>query len=128
VVLDLLDPRKPGQEPSFGGPNGGDLYLTLRPGYDISASMTGAVVEGISPRGALGLDPRRRELQAGFVVAGPGVASGVNLGPVRQIVIAPTLAALLGLDPPAQATGAVLTKALAPARRASSSDGVTSRR
>jgi len=112
VVLDLLDARNPGQEPSFGGPNGGDLYLSLRPGYDISASMNGAVVEEISPRGVHGLDPRRRELQAGFVVAGPGVAAGVSLGPIRQIDVAPTLAALLGIDPPAQSTGVVLERAL----------------
>ena len=113
VVLDLLDPRAPGHEPSFGGPNGGDLYLSLSPGYDVSASLKGPVVEEIAPRGVHGLNPERSEMQAGFVVAGPGVAVGVNLGPIRQIDVAPTLAALLGLDPPAQATGVVLTRALA---------------
>jgi predicted AlkP superfamily pyrophosphatase or phosphodiesterase len=113
IVLELLDARKPAQEPSFGGPNGGDLYLSVRAGYDVSASSTGAVVEDVAPRGIHGLDPQRRELQSGFVVAGPGVAAGVSLGPIRQIDVAPTLAALLGLDPPAHATGAILTKALA---------------
>ena len=124
VILDMLDPRAPGREPSFGGPNGGDLYLSLAPGYDVSASTRGAVVEEIPPRGVHGLDPERRELQAGFVIAGPGVAAGVSLGPIRQIDVAPTLAALLGLDPPAQATGSVLTKALA----ASSSRGALAAR
>jgi arylsulfatase A-like enzyme len=33
---------------------------------------------------------------------------------IRQIDIAPTLATLLGLEPPAQATGTVLDRALAP--------------
>ena len=113
VVLDLLDPRAAGREPSFGGPNGGDLYLSLAPGYDVSASLEGPVVEEVAPRGAHGLNPERSEMQAGFVVAGPGVARGVSLGPIRQIDVAPTLAALLGLDPPAQATGSILTKALA---------------
>jgi arylsulfatase A-like enzyme len=70
-------------------------------------------VEEIAPRGVHGLNPERAALQAGFVVAGPGVAAGVSLGPIRQIDVAPTLAALLGLDPPAQATGTVLTKSLA---------------
>jgi predicted AlkP superfamily pyrophosphatase or phosphodiesterase len=116
VVLELLDPRTAGQEPSFGGPTGGDLYLSLLPGYDVSASTTGAVVEEIAPRGMHGLDPRRNEMQAGFVVAGPGVAAGADLGAIRQIDVAPTLAALLGLEPPAQATGAVLAKALAATR------------
>ena len=113
VVLDLIDPRTPGREPPCGGPNGGDLYLSLAPGYDVSASLEGPVVEQIAPRGVHGLNPERAELQSGFVVAGPGVAAGVSLGPIRQIDVAPTLAALLGLDPPAQATGVVLTKALA---------------
>ena len=79
----------------------------------MSASVKGSVVEDVAPRGIHGLNPERAELQAGFVVAGPGVAAGVSLGPIRQIDVAPTLAALLGLDPPAQATGAVLTRALA---------------
>lgn len=114
VVLDVLDARAAaGREPSFGGANGGDLYLSLAAGYDVSASLRGPVVEEIAPRGAHGLNPERPELQSGFVVAGPGVAAGVSLGPIRQIDVAPTLAALLGLDPPAQATGTVLTKALA---------------
>ncbi len=113
VVLELLDPRAPGREPSFGGANGGDLYLSLVPGYDVSASAKGPVVEEIAPRGVHGLNPERPELQSGFVVAGAGVAAGVSLGPIRQIDVAPTLAALLGLDPPAQATGTVLTKSLA---------------
>ena len=78
------------------------------------ASFFGApVVEDIAPRGIHGLDPQRPEMQAGFVVAGPGVAAGAALGAIRQIDVAPTLAALLGLDPPAQATGRVLTDALA---------------
>ena len=85
----------------------------MRPGYDLSASPAGPAVEDVPPRGVHGLDPQRREMQAGFVVAGPGVAAGVDLGPIRQIDVAPTLAALLGIDPPAQATGAVLRKALA---------------
>jgi arylsulfatase A-like enzyme len=51
-------------------------------------------------------------MHASFVVAGPGVAAGVDLGIVRQIDLAPTLAALLGLPPPAQARGVVLEQAL----------------
>jgi arylsulfatase A-like enzyme len=50
---------------------------------------------------------------AAFAVAGPGVARGADLGLIRQIDIAPTLCALLGIDPPASAVGRVLTPALA---------------
>jgi arylsulfatase A-like enzyme len=41
------------------------------------------------------------------------VAAGVDLGRIRQIDVAPTLCYLLGIEPPAQATGSVLTSALA---------------
>jgi len=113
VVLDVLDPRTPGREPSFGGPAGGDLYLSLAPGYDVSAALDGAAVETIPPRGDHFLDPQRPAMKAGFALAGAGVAGGVLLGDVRQIDVAPTLCALLGIEPPAQATGAVLEAALA---------------
>jgi hypothetical protein len=44
----------------------------------------------------------------------------VDLGRIRQVDIAPTLAALLGLGPPAQAVGRVLEAALAEAPRETS--------
>jgi arylsulfatase A-like enzyme len=50
-------------------------------------------------------------------VAGPGVARGADLGSIRQVDIAPTLCALLGIDPPAQAVGSVLQKALGTSAR-----------
>ena len=59
------------------------------------------------------MDPQRRELHASFTVRGPGVAVGADLGFIRQIDIAPTLCALLGVHPPAQASGKVITGALA---------------
>ena len=59
------------------------------------------------------MDPQRREMQASFTVRGPGVSAGADLGLIRQIDIAPTLCALLGIGPPAQATGQVIDAALA---------------
>jgi hypothetical protein len=113
VVLEVRDAPS-GGEPGTGGPTGGDLYLSLAPGYDLSASTTGAAVESAKRRrGVHYVDPGRPDMQAVFVLAGPGVSSGVELGAIRQIDIAPTLCALLGIDPPAQATGRVLEKALA---------------
>ena len=65
------------------------------------------------PRGDHFLDPERPAMHAGFALAGSGVAEGAALGEVRQVDIAPTLCLLLGIEPPAQATGSVLTGALA---------------
>jgi predicted AlkP superfamily phosphohydrolase/phosphomutase len=113
-VTAVMDPGQAGGHgPSFGGAEGGDLYLSLLPGYDLSGDVTGDVVESVAPRGAHGVNPERPEMLASFVVAGPGVAAGAKLGAIRQIDIAPTLCALLGISPPAQATGRVLTGALA---------------
>jgi hypothetical protein len=112
VVQDVLDPRRPGADPRFGGPTGGDLYLSLSSRYRVSSSLRGDVVELAAPKGDHFSNPERREMQAAFALAGPGVAAGVDLGVVRQIDVAPTLCALLGIDPPAHATGEVLKRAL----------------
>jgi hypothetical protein len=109
----LRDAGPAAGEPGIGGPTGGDVYLDLAPGYDISADLQGEALGPLSPRGTHSGSPERPDLRAAFTVSGPGVAAGVDLGAIRQIDIAPTLCALLGLDPPAQATGEVLRRALA---------------
>ncbi|HVR72661.1 MAG TPA: alkaline phosphatase family protein [Vicinamibacteria bacterium] len=112
VVRGVLDGGRP-HEPALGGPRGGDLYLTLAPGVGLSASYDGAAVGGIAPRGEHGTDADRPSMRAAFAVAGPGVAAGVDLGHIRQVDVAPTLAALLGIGPPLHAVGRVLEAALA---------------
>jgi predicted AlkP superfamily phosphohydrolase/phosphomutase len=112
IVTAVLDPRDGPHEPGIGGPIGGDLYVQVAPGYYASAALRGDVVQSRRPGGEHLFDPERPELHASFALAGPGVAQGVDLGLVRQIDIAPTLSALLGIDPPAQAQGVVLQQAL----------------
>jgi len=55
-------------------------------------------------------------MDAIFYAAGPGLRKGVEVAPMRQIDIAPTLAHLLGVSLPAprdpRACGTVLTGAL----------------
>jgi predicted AlkP superfamily phosphohydrolase/phosphomutase len=112
VVLELIDPRDGAREPHTGGPTGGDLYLPLAPGYYLSGDHRGELISAIRPGGEHILDPQRPAMQAAFALSGPGVAAGVDLGRIRQIDIAPTLCALLGIEPPAQATGRILSRAL----------------
>lgn len=114
VVRRILDPRQEGRELGLGGPQGGDLYVALAPGYQPSAALRGELVSKRAPHGDHVLDPERREMQAAFTVSGPGVAAGADLGLIHQVDVAPTLSALLGLEPPAQAVGKVLREALAP--------------
>ena len=110
IKIDVLDPRT-AHVPSFGGPAGGDLYLSVSPGYNVSARLDGEAVDKIRPRGEHFLDPEQPAMHAGFALAGPGVAEGAQLGVIRQIDVAPTLCLLLGIEPPAQATGMVLSAA-----------------
>ena len=120
VVTGVIAPGEAKElDPAMGGPEGGDLYLSLVPGYDLSADLSGQPIETTSRKGVHFLNPRQPEMLASFVVAGPGVAAGAKLGLIRQIDIAPTLCALLGISPPAQATGHVLAAALARAPAAS---------
>ncbi len=112
IVSAILVPRDVGHEPGIGGPSGGDLYVDIAPGYYSSASLRGDTIIQRPPSGEHLYSPQRLEMLASFAVAGPGVAPSVDLGPIRQIDIAPTLSALLGIDPPAQAQGVVLRKAL----------------
>jgi predicted AlkP superfamily phosphohydrolase/phosphomutase len=111
VVSAILDPRD-SQEPSIGGPTGGDLYVSLASGYDASSSLDGALIRAHPPTGEHLFSPELPGMLATFVVAGPGVAKGADLGRIRQIDIAPTLAALLGIDPPAHSQGRILASAL----------------
>lgn len=111
VVTAMLDPRD-AHEPGIGGPNGGDLYVDVLPGYYASAALHGDLIIAREPTGEHLFSPQRPEMRAAFAVAGPGVARGVDLGLIRQIDIAPTLCALLGIDPPAQSHGDVLGRAL----------------
>jgi predicted AlkP superfamily phosphohydrolase/phosphomutase len=112
LVTQIIDPRENNPELGLGGPQGGDLYFDLARGYYPSSELRGELVSPEQPRGEHLLDPARPEMQAAFAIAGPGVVAGTAIGPIRQIDVAPTLCALLGIDPPAQATGRVLTEAL----------------
>ncbi|MEL7061430.1 MAG: alkaline phosphatase family protein [Acidobacteriota bacterium] len=95
----------------------GDLYLHPAPGtYPQRRLASAAVAPSLSPwgDGHHGYPPENRDMQAIFVLGGPGVRSGVETPPVRQIDIIPTLAHLLELPPPADACGRVLFEALEP--------------
>jgi hypothetical protein len=131
MLRGLRDPRSgrrlvedvflPGAREGTGGTHGGDVYLRLVPHALPTGEATGDVVYDGAPRGEHILAPDRDDMHASFTVAGPGVPAGVDLGIVRQVDLAPTLAALLGLAPPAQARGVVLERALGSRRLSPSS-------
>ena len=112
VVLEVIDPRRGTREPALGGPNGADLYLALARGYDDTTAIDVPAVARIEPKGMHLFGPQWPEMRAVFIMAGPGVSGGADLGEMRQIDVVPTLCAILGIDPPRQAIGTVLERAL----------------
>ncbi len=82
----------------------GDLVLYPRPGVfegkpgDLVSHMTGYAYDCRVP----------------LALVGPGVTPGVRASPAELVDLAPTLAYLLGVVPPASATGRVLHEALDP--------------
>ncbi len=110
----VTDVRAPHDGPKLGGPHAGDLFVEVSTGgIAISARTTGDALEARRPEGTHFQKPAERRMLGSFVIAGPGVAAGADLGVIEQVDIAPTLAVLLGMDPLAHAVGKPLAAALA---------------
>jgi predicted AlkP superfamily pyrophosphatase or phosphodiesterase len=80
-------------------PQMGDLFLAAKPGYAFNGSPDGEPVADADPgylgtHGYLASDP---EMNALFVAWGSGIRPGVRPETVRNLDVAPTIAALLGL-------------------------------
>jgi predicted AlkP superfamily pyrophosphatase or phosphodiesterase len=75
------------------------LLLTAKDGYGFGGSADGEPVVETSDRlgqhGYLASDP---QMNAIFVAAGRGIARGTKMGTIDNVDVAPTIAALLGLD------------------------------
>ncbi len=95
TVLDASALRAAGGFPTAA------FHVTMRPGYTIGAALQGPLVTPSTVRGMHGHLNARRELHASFFIAGPGIPAGKTLGMVDMRDIAPTVAAVLGLQLPA---------------------------
>jgi hypothetical protein len=107
---DLLDPKRPGFDST--------LAARLRPHADALFRIVDGCVGTLAALAGDGAMLAIAAPEGPFAVAGPGVAAGVDLGVVRAIDVAPTLSALLGIDPPARARGTAAQAALARSRHA----------
>jgi hypothetical protein len=105
-------------DPTFGlgtsrviGQDSGDVYATLSLGYNFDGTQAPVVRRLGDPDadpnpilsvpnfyGAHGYDPRLKEMSAIFIAAGPSVCED-ELEDVRQIDVAPTILAILGVPP-----------------------------
>lgn len=112
LVTALYDARVDGDKLGIGGEAGGDIYLDILPGYDFESRMgTGDTMLLREPYGMHGFNPRRPSMHTIMALNGPGIAAGKRLRDVRLLDFAPTLAKLLGLSSPTDATGRVLHEA-----------------
>jgi predicted AlkP superfamily phosphohydrolase/phosphomutase len=113
VVKALYDAQSDGSRMGIGGDAGGDIYLDLLPGYDFDPRTgPGEIVTTQPPLGMHGFNPTRPSMRTIMVLNGPGVLPGKRLKNARLIDFAPTLAKLLNLPAPKDATGRVLREVL----------------
>lgn len=78
-----------------------DLYLAAKPGYAFGAGTTGPIVQDVSPargqHGYLNTDP---DMDALLILSGAHIRSGVDLGSISNLQVAPTIAKILGVSLP----------------------------
>jgi hypothetical protein len=80
----------------------GELFVTPKPGY-IFNSETNGTNSG---------SPYNYDTQVPLIMAGPGVQAGRYGQTASPADIAPTIASLLGIEPPSLSEGRVLSEAL----------------
>ena len=88
----------------------GDLLVRALPGYTFRRGGLLARVGDLlgRRRGFHGYAPDHPDMAGIFLAMGRGIDAGARTGPVPMIDVAPTVAALLGIDPPSDAMGAAL--------------------
>ena len=116
-VFSYVAPRDKAIEYGLSGERAGDIVFSLKPGY---AAWTGinirdgkgvVFVDAVPLKTVTGWHsdlPTYRDLYGIFGAVGAGIERAGVIGVVNALGVAPTIAALLGVDPPKDAVGAVL--------------------
>jgi predicted AlkP superfamily pyrophosphatase or phosphodiesterase len=92
----------------FGAFPGAAFGLVCAPGWACGGRDRGDFVVASRERGMHGYRPELESMQSGFVACGPAFARGLRLPRMRMIDVAPTLAAVLGVDLGDAVEGAVV--------------------
>jgi hypothetical protein len=112
VVTAVIDADAHGESKGIGGDTGGDIYIDLAQGYDFDPRLGSAsLITEVEPQGQHGANPEQASMRTVMVLNGPGIRAGQKLKELRIIDFAPTLAWLLNLPKPKDATGRVLYEA-----------------
>lgn len=84
----------------------GDLVVIAEPPYAFRAGALDAIARGLGKNlGAHGYDPRHPDMAGVFFAMGRGAEPGGRLGVVSALDVAPSIAALLDIEPPRHAEG-----------------------
>jgi arylsulfatase A-like enzyme len=85
---------------ALGGFPNAAFVVGLKPDARLGDDVEGSLVRPAAPEGSHGQLPTEAQMDATFIVAGPGVPAGRDLGSIDMRDVAPTLAALLGISLP----------------------------
>jgi predicted AlkP superfamily pyrophosphatase or phosphodiesterase len=85
----------PSREQSDQAP---DLVLAAEPGYMFSDNSEGDFVTNAGPGGTHGYVNTDEQMQAIFIAFGAGIPKGIQVGTISNLDVAPTVAALLGIE------------------------------
>ena len=102
-VIDGAELRRRGGYPDAA------FLVSLREGYTFGYNSRGPLVVDVPVGGMHGYLPDSPAMRASFIIAGPGIPAGRNLGLIDQRAIAPTLARLLGVRLPGPEAAPVLS-------------------
>src|SRR5665213_1924974 len=85
----------------LGGGRGVSFWVDYKIGYLPSGALAGPLVtDGASVRGSHGYFPEHAEMHSTFLIEGPGIPAGKNLGEIDIRDIAPTVARVLDISFP----------------------------
>ncbi len=88
----------------MGGAKDADFWVNYAPGYKAGKAVTGPLITPSVDKGTHGYFPSWDAMRSTFLIAGPGIPKGRNLGEIDMRDIAPTVAKIMDVKLPS-ATG-----------------------
>ncbi len=88
----------------MGGARDADFWVNYAPGYKAGKAVSGPLITPSHDKGTHGYFPQWDAMRSTFLIAGPGIPSGKNLGEIDMRDIAPTVAKIMDVKLPS-ATG-----------------------
>jgi hypothetical protein len=85
---------------AMGGTPEAAFWVDMKTNFAIGSALAGPLTQTVAVHGVHGYAPTHPELQASFLIVGPDIRKGFDLGTIEMRNVAPTLAKLLGIPFP----------------------------